>query len=260
MIGFLRHHGVSMGRGMVSLVFPDKCLKCGVYIRRDPTFPLSACYCGACLGNALPIFQSPFCTCCGHLFRSRAGENHLCEPCLKKRPVLARVRAAFEYKDTIREAVARFKYQSRLSLSYPFEHYLFDAFCTWFGHEEIHLILPVPLHPKKARQRGFNQSFLLIRRFPSLFRKKFGVLPPWAVDISSLARIRYTTSQTGLDIRERKRNLRQAFKWRGSGNLRGKNLLLVDDVYTTGATCHAAARALKAAGAQTVSALVLART
>ncbi len=259
MVGFFKHHGVSIGRGVGALIFPDKCLKCGIYIRRDPAVLLSACYCGSCLGNSLPMFQSPFCTCCGHLFTSRAGENHLCEACLKKRPVLDRVRAVFEFKDLIREAVALFKYQSRLSLADPFERYLFDAFCTWFGHEEFHLILPVPLHPRKARQRGGNQSYLLIRHFSSLFRNKYGALPPWSVDFRSLARIRYTPSQTGLDIKERKRNLKQAIKWRGVGDLKGKNLLLVDDVYTTGATCHDAARALKAAGAQRVSALVLAR-
>lgn len=259
MIQFFKYHGLSLGRGITNLIFPDKCLKCGIYIRLNPVLPLSACYCSSCLGKSLPIFQSPFCPCCGHVFSSRAGGNHLCESCLKKKPVLHQVRAAFEYKGLIRDAVAQFKYQSRLSLAHPFEQHLFKAFETWFGRERIHIILPIPLHRKKARQRGFNQSFLLIRNFMRLYEKKYRTRPPWDIDIRSLARIRYTPSQTGLDIKERHRNLKQAFKWVQNRDLKGKNVLLVDDVYTTGATCHAAARVLKASGAQKISALVLTR-
>ncbi len=259
MIPFLKYHGKAIGRGLTALVFPDKCLKCGIYIQRDPKIPLSSCYCQDCLGKSLPMFKSPFCSCCGHVFSSRAGGDHLCEACIKKMPVLTRVRAAFEYTDRIREAVALFKYQSRLSLAKPLERHLFEAFETWFSQESIDIILPIPLHKKKARQRGFNQSFLLVRNFPSLYRKKYGVVPPWTMDIRSLARARYTPSQTGLDIRQRQKNLKQAFAWRSHQDLKGKNVLLVDDVYTTGSTCHAAGRTLKAAGAQGVFALVLAR-
>lgn len=249
----------SAGRLLADLVFPDKCLKCGIYIRQDPSRPLSSCYCRVCMGKSLPRFVSPFCPCCGHLFSSRAGDDHLCDACMKKRPPVGRVRAAFEYTGLIREAVALFKYQGRMRLAAPFEYYLFEAFLTYFADRDVHVILPVPLHRKKAAARGFNQAYILVRRFGKLFRRKYGKPPAWRVDTRSLVRIRHTPSQTGLDINARRRNLRLAFAWRGIENLDGCSVLLVDDVFTTGATCHSAAGILKGAGAGRVDALVLAR-
>ncbi|WDP88998.1 MAG: ComF family protein [Desulfobacter sp.] len=254
MITRFRH--LSLVRGISSLVFPDKCLKCGIYIRRSPEVPLSACFCTACMGR-LPGFGSPFCTCCGRRFS--AGDDHLCESCLEKAPVVERVRAAFEYEGIVREAVALFKYQGRLSLARPFERHLFEAYCTWFSKEDIHLILPIPLHRKKSAKRGFNQSFLLIRNLMALHRERYGTPPPWTIDIRSLARVRHTPSQTGLDEKERETNLARAFEWQARQRPEGKNILLVDDVFTTGSTCRSAASALKSAGAGAVFALVLAR-
>jgi len=253
-----KHYGLLLGRGLTALVFPDKCLKCGIYIQQDPELALSSCYCPACLGN-LPLFESPFCPCCGLIFSSRTGEDHLCESCMKKAPVLDTVKAVFEYKDVIREAIALFKYQARLSLAKPFEHYLYEAFDTWFAGDPIHMICPIPLHRKKAVKRGYNQSYLLVRRFRGLYQKQYRSPPPWSLDFRSLKRIRHTPSQTGLDVNAREKNLKRAFVWQSNRNLEGKSVLLVDDVYTTGSTCNSAARALKDVGAAQVSALVLAR-
>lgn len=241
------------------MVFPDKCLKCGIYIRRNPKIHLSACFCHKCMGGALPEFEPPFCTCCGRLFPSRSGENHICEACIQTPSPVNTVRAAFEYTGLIREAVPLLKYQGRLSLSCHLERYLFEAFCTWYAGQDIHLIIPIPLHRKKAAARGFNQSYMLIRNFKKLYRQRYGVPPAWQIDIRSFARIRYTPSQTGLDIKEREKNLEHAFAWQGGQVLDQKNILLVDDVYTTGSTCKSAASVLKRAGAGSISALVLAR-
>lgn len=121
------------------------------------------------------------------------------------------------------------------------------------------MILPIPLHRKKAALRGFNQSYLLIRNFSRLYQKQYGGPPSWTMDALSLVRIRHTPTQTGLNEAQREKNLAQAFVWQGRQGLKGKNVLLVDDVYTTGSTCRAAAAALKSAGAATVYALVLSR-
>ncbi|MCG8686364.1 MAG: ComF family protein [Desulfobacterales bacterium] len=241
------------------LIFPDKCVKCGVYNTRDKDIPFSVCYCPTCMDKPLPFYTSPYCTVCGEVFESKTGEDHLCESCLKKTPDVERVRAAFEYQGLIREAVSLFKYQSRFSLISPLERYLFQAYNKHFADIPVDLIIPIPLHPSKARKRGFNQSYLLARRFPKLYQKEYGQLPSWKVDFACLARTKPTSSQTGLDIKQREKNLKQAFVCKDKSIIKHKHILLVDDVFTTGATCNAAARVLIKAGAASVSALVLAR-
>ena len=242
-----------------ALVFPGTCLKCRTLLTGKGESSLSSCYCTGCLGNELPHYIPPFCPCCGKVFASRTGESHLCEDCLKRPPVVSRVRAAFEYKGVVREGIGQFKYNSRLSLARPFESCLFHAFGIYLAGKKIDLIVPIPLYFKKARQRGFNQSYLLVRNFASLYREKYGIPPGWTIDAKGLVRVKQTSTQTGLDIVERRKNLKQAFKWKGRESLEGKSVLLVDDVYTTGATCDAAAGALTDAGADRVDALVLAR-
>ncbi len=243
--------------GVCALIFPDRCMKCGTYITRDCQMPLSACFCPSCLDSPLPFFGTPFCPVCGRIFD--AGTDHLCSSCLERRPVTKSVRAAFEYKGVIRDGIGLLKYQAKQSLALPFEYYLFSAFESYYDMDDVHLILPVPLHRSKAKKRGFNQSYFLVRNFPRLFKKKFGHNPFWAIDIHSLVRVRATVSQTGLDYSERRENLNKAFSCHHPSKVEGKNILLVDDVYTTGATCNAAAKILIRAGAARVSALVLAR-
>ncbi|WP_035240185.1 ComF family protein [Desulfobacter vibrioformis] len=247
----------AMGLRFCALVFPDKCLGCGKYIKKNTDNPLSVCFCHGCLGQTLPVFDHPFCPACGRGFES--GPDHLCEACLKTPMVMERVRAAFIYKDLIQKALGLFKYQSKLSLARPLERHLFQAFATHFDMNRFHLVLPIPLHISKARKRGFNQSYLLVRNFSRLYKDACGRPAPWRIDIRCLARVRATVSQTGLDHTARKKNLARAFACPEPGLIKGKNILLVDDVFTTGSTCNAAAQTLVDAGAASVSVLVLAR-
>lgn len=243
--------------GMGALVFPDRCLGCGTYIKNSTDDPLNLCFCHTCLGSALPVFDHPFCPACGRSFES--GPDHLCGACLEVPMVMESVRAAFLYEGVIQKALGLFKYQSKLSLARPFEHHLFQAFATHFDMDRFHLIVPIPLHSAKAKSRGFNQSYFLVRNFPRLYRAACDRPAPWRIDIRGLARIRATVSQTGLDPKARKKNLTQAFACPKPERIKGKTILLVDDVFTTGATCDAAAQALLKAGAAGVSVLVLAR-
>jgi ComF family protein len=245
------------GAGICALIFPDKCLGCGKYIKNTTDNPLSVCFCHTCLGQALPVFDHPFCAACGRCFES--GPDHLCGACLETPMAMQRVRAAFMYKDVIQKALGLFKYQSKLSLARPFERHLFHAFATHFDMDSFDLILPIPLHGSKAKKRGFNQSYFLVRHFPRLYRDAYDRPAPWRIDIGGLTRVRATVSQTGLDHQARKKNLTQAFACPDPALVKGKNILLVDDVLTTGATCDAAAQTLLDAGAAGVSALVLAR-
>ncbi len=245
------------GSGICALLFPDRCLGCATYIKTPTDDPLGVCFCPMCLGQALPVFDHPFCPGCGRCFES--GPDHLCGACLETPMAMQSVRAAFMYQDVIQEAVGLLKYNSKLCLARPFERHLFQAFTTHFDMNAFHLILPIPLHGSKAKQRGFNQSYLLVRNFPRLYRNLYDRPAPWRIDINGLTRVRATVSQTGLDHKARRKNLAQAFACPKPALVKGKNILLVDDVFTTGATCDAAAQTLIKSGAAGVSALVLAR-
>ena len=112
--------------------------------------------------------------------------------------------------------------------------------------------MPVPLHPKKLRERGFNQSLLLARHIAAQLDVE--------LDFLSLRRIRYTQPQTGLKRDERRKNVRKAFGLKDPKAVRGRTVLLVDDVTTTGNTLNECARLLKRSGAEDVYSAVLART
>ncbi|WP_321495843.1 ComF family protein [uncultured Desulfobacter sp.] len=247
-----------IGAGVCRLIFPNKCLGCGKYIKASAEDnPLDVCFCPTCRGEALPVFDHPFCPGCGRCFE--AGPDHLCGSCLETPMAMNGVRAAFEYKGVIQKALGLFKYQSKLSLARPFERYLFKAFATHFDMDSFHLIVPIPLHGSKAKDRGFNQSYFLVRNFPRLYTDECDRPAPWRIDIGALLRVRATVSQTGLDIKERKKNLSNAFSCPKPDLVKCKKILLVDDVFTTGSTCNAAAQTLLDAGADGVWVLVLAR-
>jgi ComF family protein len=137
---------------------------------------------------------------------------------------------------------------------------LFETFLQYYENLPIDLIMPMPLHRSKMRKRGFNQAYFLSRNFKKWYSRMFCRLPSWDMDIESLIRIKKTESQTGFDIEERKKNVKNAFKIVRQERIKAKHILLVDDVFTTGATCNEAATALLRHGAARVDALVLART
>lgn len=244
-----------ISRFFKDLLFPFRCVSCRTLL--DPESPDSAdaFFCPDCLRQGIPRFGPPFCPRCGHLFET--GENHTCEACLKRLPRIGKVRAALVYDGLVRKALPLFKYGSRLSLGRLFEPMLYECFDRYFPDTDI--LMPIPLHVRKLRQRGFNQSFLLMRHFVRQYRRTYGVSPPWHVDVRSLERVRYTQPQTGFDIVQRRRNLKNAFALVRPGRVKDRRILLVDDVYTTGTTCTEAARVLLKGGASSVDVLVLAR-
>ena len=132
-----------------------------------------------------------------------------------------------------------------LLLSWPIFHFP-DVDFTDYS-----LIIPVPLHIKRLRQRGFNQALILARAIG----KKWQI----PVNFSLLKRHKFTETQTGMNKTERKQNIKGAFEVRDKENIAGKNIIIVDDVYTTGATVNECAKTLLKAGAQKVTVLTLAR-
>jgi ComF family protein len=138
------------------------------------------------------------------------------------------------------------KYEGFFALSEPLGNLMIKAWPMW--QHSFDLVLPIPLHPQRERERGYNQSELLVRQL----RKELG----WATEPAALKRYRRTRPQLGLTANERRANVRDAF---GADSVRvnGKRILLVDDVCTTGSTLASAAEALLNAGARSISAYCL---
>jgi len=143
------------------------------------------------------------------------------------------------------------KFQGRRNIADLLGPLMASVFLESWDRDQIDMLVPIPLHPRRRRERGFNQSALLAR---SMAR--------WiAIPVCGrvLTRVRHTAPQVGLTDVERTRNLKDAFRCSDPAKVRGKRILLIDDVMTTGATAASAASALSQAGAQRVSVLTAAR-
>lgn len=199
----------------------------------------------------ITFLEQPWCDACGTPFPYAIGRGGVCAPCAARALPLTCVRSAFVYDAQSRALVFQLKHGGRTDGLKAFARWMARA-----GHDCLcpsAVLVPVPLHPKRLRQRRFNQSLLLAR---ALSRETgLEVAAHW------LERVRATPSQGGLSAKGRARNVAGAFKLRTKlpAALKDLNLVLVDDVYTTGATLSACARALKRAGAANVSAITLAR-
>lgn len=154
------------------------------------------------------------------------------------------------YEGTLRALVQRFKYDGFRPLAKPLGRFLLYAI-ERLSEQAFDLAIPVPLHPERQRQRGFNQAELLVAEVARLRKIPLGV--------KDCVRVRDTPPQTGLRAAERRRNVAGAFDVPNPERVRGRRVLLIDDVLTTGATASACAEAIRKAGAQGVWVATLAR-
>ena len=194
----------------------------------------------------------PCCTICSEPFKSKVEEDHLCEKCLRKRPFYDRLRAPYLYENALREAVHLIKYSGKSCIVDSLGPLLGAFAKTRIKDAKDMIMMPVPLHKKKLRQRGFNQSVLLVKAISPMLEAE--------TDLFTLIRTRYTESQAGLNLEQRRKNVKGAFEVRENKDLGGKGVILVDDVATTGNTMNECARVLKKAGCRIILGLVLART
>ena len=231
--GWLSRTGFKLGHAIARLALAQDCLLCGA-ASKDQIL------CPACAAD-LPRLTEPCCPRCA--LPNATGET--CGRCLKKPPHFDATLAAYRYDFPLDKLIQSFKYGHRLALGAYFGRQLAALGATLAAD----LIVPLPLHAERLRQRGFNQALELSRALAGARH-----LP---IDATSCQRTRNTPAQAGLSSRERIKNLRHAFAC--SADLSGKRIVVVDDVMTTGASLDEFARTLKLHGAVEVTALVLAR-
>ena len=219
---------------------------------------MSPFLCTTCSATFLPV-ESPMCSKCGIVFTSRQGEDRVCGNCIEAPKKYGVARSAGVYDQVLMSAIHCLKYKGKIQLTPPLGALLFNAFIRYWDKKHIDIVLPVPLHERKLRIRGFNPSFLLVRNWPRIFEMLNGHLPAIPVDKDMLVRKKWTAPQTGLGRKERLQNIKNAFVINDTSKIEGKKILLVDDVYTTGATANECAKVLLKGGSKQVDVLTLAR-
>lgn len=227
-----------------SLLYPPVCIICRANIRAGEYL------CDQCEAKAVRIV-APFCQICSEPFEGAITGAFTCANCAHRAIHFDAAVAAYRSRGIVREILHEFKYGRQIYLRHLVARWLYAALDDERLREHhFDIIVPVPLHPTRQRERGFNQASLLAE----LLSAEISVPSK-----PSLERIRYTTTQTALDRAERMENLHNAFRLRKNADVRGLGVLLIDDVLTTGSTLSECARVLKRAGAISVHAATAAR-
>ena len=244
----IRKQAVGFGwRSALDLIFPRSCHHCDCALQGES----NPCFCCDCW-STIALLEDPRCPSCGKPFVSKVAlsysPGHRCGDCRDRPPRFDRSVAVCSYEGVLAKAIQLFKYQGKTNLAGPLGDLLVRELERLSGAD---CLIPVPLHPKRLREREYNQALLLcdsVKRQTGL-----EVIP------DTLERIRETQPQTGLPIKDRRRNVRGAFIVKRTQHIEDRCVMLIDDVLTTGATVNECARILKRAGAKAVYVLALAR-
>ncbi len=271
-------------QAFIDALFPPRCLGCGVFydfrakgdaedsgplIMKEAFFQmafeevvrrvLSPQVCPSCVQGFAPL-APPWCPVCGVMFAGRQGHDHLCPACDGISRAFGKARAVGAYAQGWMTAVHRLKYEGKIQLARPLGRLLFMTYCRLWKEAPMDLVLPVPLHRRRMQERGFNQAYLLVRKWPRYAAQSGKAPGAFRIARDILFRTRWEHAQTGLSRSRRRASIRGAFRVKRPDAVAGKKILLVDDVHTTGATVEACAEALTQAGALQVDVLTLART
>jgi ComF family protein len=224
-----------LSNDLIDVILPPVCSNCQ---------KVGTLFCAECRA-AVPWLEEPICMAC---CKPVAHPVLSCSSCQQQPLPLLQVRSATLFDGPVPQLLRGMKYHGFFALAQPLAELMAIAWPRW--ETALDLALPIPLHPRRERERGFNQSALLLAHLC----RQFG----WPTSPAALRRERATRPQVGLDAGERRTNLHHAF-WADPNQVAGKRVLLVDDVCTTGATLTASALALLDAGAESVSAYCVAR-
>ncbi|MFL6765486.1 MAG: ComF family protein [Sphingomicrobium sp.] len=225
-------------RWVLDFALPPRCAGCGTIVGDVHSF------CHECW-KEVEFLGDSGCQTCG--LPLQATEQTTCGACLARPPRIARTRAAVAYGDLARSLAIRLKYGRKVAIARTMARYM-APLVSEAGEQ---LLVPVPLHRTRLWRRGFNQSALVA----SELSRRLGI----ATDPLALSRIRRTPPLKGMSPLQRRKTVAGAFRVRDKSKVAGKTVILVDDVFTTGSTAEACARALRRAGAARVELVSWAR-
>lgn len=228
----------------LSIIFPSKCIACSTIVSAGSKI------CSVCWGQ-MEFISSPSCAKCDYPFEFDIGHDALCGSCLNESPLFDKAMSVLRYTELSKVMVHRLKYSDKLHIAKHFASLLFKKI-----HKDVHkfdFIVPVPMHRKKMRSRLYNQAALMATHLSD-----YSGIPPLH---NGLLKTKYHESQTGLSRNVRKENVKNTFAINEKyvDLIKGKNVLLVDDVYTTGATVNECSKILRRFGCGSVTVITLAR-
>ena len=233
-----------------SLFFPSPCRIC-----QGPLTFHRSLICESCW-EAIRLIEFPICPCCGTPFSWEESQTSavqfLCGTCRLQEPPFEQARSVAYYEGTMREAIHLFKYGKRQDMGRHLGRLMVSCFPPEWDLSAIDLVLPIPLHLRRRWERGFNQSLILATALTDSLCLK--------LEARLLLRSRPTLPQSDLSLSEKFSNLKGAFSVRRPHKIEGQGILLVDDVYTSGATAQEASKTLLKAGAERVFVYTLARS
>ncbi|MDO9515545.1 MAG: ComF family protein [Syntrophales bacterium] len=232
--------------GLADILFPAQCQTCGAVLIGDG----GDIFCSNCL-STVRFTTAPQCTSCGRPFEATQGADHLCEECILSRPPFSVARSLGVYEGALLDVIHLFKYHGKISVGEALGRMMAQAPYDSLAIGDYSLIIPVPLHPKRLRERGFNQSLILARQVS----KQFSI----PLEFLVLRRTLHTEAQVTLSGRRRRANVKGAFEVTDPSGTQGHKILLIDDVYTTGSTAAECSKVLMKSGAKEVAVLTLAR-
>jgi competence protein ComFC len=233
--------------GLKDIIYPKTCLICKQDLASTCVDEFVCVKCWASIKKNTP----PFCRCCGRNLDNRSLVNALCSECLKNKLDFDRAFAPCIYEGPVKDLIREFKYKKNDYLAATLSGLMIDFIREYaIPVSSVDMLIPMPLHPTRLREREFNQAELLARCIASAYTK--------AVSTDNLVRLRHTRTQAELQGADRLENVKDSFSVKMPDLVKGKIILLIDDVLTTGATASEASRALKSSGANTVFVLTLA--
>ncbi len=237
-------HPVKILKTAADLLYPRRCPLCdGILLKEEPYF------CRECSGT-VHLITGPVCLTCGKPLERE--EEEFCFDCRRRKHLFIRCRAPFLYRGRIKESLMRFKYRGRAEYAAFYGKVMTEYGKQCFLFRGIELIVPVPVHRQRLMERGYNQAELLARQI--------SLLTSIPCEAGLVIRKKKTRALKTVSKEDRSRSLTNAFSVSESqkSGLKGKRVLLVDDIYTTGSTADAVTGTLLAAGAAEVTVLCLA--
>ena len=230
----------ALGEGFFDLIYPSNiyCISCGNII--DDSRPYSLC--DTCV-RTLKWANERTCQRCGKILQESYAPD-LCSDCLKEEHIFKRGYACVEYTAAERDIIHSFKYKDKAYLGRNLAEILYDR--IKIEEIEFDIVIPVPMHMKKQRKRGYNQAAVLAMSLAKFMEVPYGG--------NILVRVAETEPMSGLGAIERKNNIQHAFDVPSDkkSDIAGKRVLLVDDIYTTGSTADSCSSALMASGAEEI--------